>query len=137
MKTWALVKAGVVLNTFIWDGEGQYQHDEDTDVIEYNDNNIAGPGYLYDGKAFSRPPITDTEQAVIDRENAESVSALKRTRMEEANEKISIIQDAVDLEMATSDEKENLIAWRKYRVRLERVDTANVQDIDWPEKPGA
>ena len=135
MKTWALVKDGIVINTFLWDGEGDYQHEEKTEVIEYDDNNIAGPGYIYDGKSFSRPPLTDEEQAIIDKQNIESVSAMKQTLMDEASLKISILQDAVDLEMATDDEKTRLAAWKKYRVLLNRVDTSTAPDIKWPEKP--
>lgn len=135
MRTWALLKNNVVLNTFMWDGEGEYQHDEDTEVIEYNDSNIAGPGYLYDGAAFSRPPLTDEEQAVVDQQNAESVSAMKQTLMDEASLKISILQDAVDLDMATDDEKTRLTAWKQYRVLLNRVDTSSTSNVVWPDKP--
>ncbi|HBQ7021808.1 TPA: tail fiber assembly protein [Klebsiella pneumoniae] len=137
MKTWALVKDGIVINTFLWDGEGDYQHEEKTEVIEYDDNNIAGIGYIYDGKLFSRPPLTDEEQAVVDQQNAESVIAMKQTLMDEASLKISILQDAVDLEMATDDEKTRLAAWEKYRVLLNRVDTSTAPDINWPEMPAS
>lgn len=135
MKTWALVKDGIVINTFLWDGEGDYQHEEGTEVIEYDENNIAGPGYIYDGKLFSRPPLTDEEQAVVDQQNAESISAMKQTLMDEASLKISILQDAVDLDMATDDEKAQLTAWKKYRVLLNRVDTSTAPDITWPDVP--
>ncbi|EMB8996272.1 tail fiber assembly protein [Enterobacter asburiae] len=135
MKTWALVKDGIVINTFLWDGEGDYQHEEKTEVIEYDDNNISGPGYIYDGKSFSRPPLTDEEQAIIDKQNIESVSAMKQTLIDEASLKISILQDAVDLDVATDEEKNNLIEWKKYRVLLNRVDTSTAPDIKWPEKP--
>ncbi|MEY0289881.1 tail fiber assembly protein, partial [Providencia rettgeri] len=37
--------------------------------------------------------------------------------------------------MATDEEKAQLIAWKKYRVLLNRVDTSLALDIDWPEKP--
>ncbi len=134
MKTWALVKNGIVINTFLWDGEGDYQHDEGTEVIEYDDSNIAGPGYIYEGKLFSRPPLTDEEQAVVDQQNAESVSAMKQTLMDEASLKISILQDAVDLDMATDAEAAALPLWKKYRVLLSRVDTL-APESPWPKKP--
>ena len=137
MKTWALVKDGIVINTFLWDGEGDYQHEEKTEVIEYDDNNIAGIGYIYDGKLFSRPPLTDEEQAVVDQQNAESVIAMKQILMDEASLKISILQDAVDLDMATDAEAAALPLWKTYRVLLNRVDTSTAPDINWPEMPAS
>lgn len=44
------------------------------------------------------------------------------------------LQDAVDLGMATEDEESSLLAWKKYRVLVNRVDTAN-PPINWPEQP--
>ncbi|EFN4711650.1 tail fiber assembly protein [Escherichia coli] len=134
MKTWAIIKDGVVINTFLWDGEGVYQHEEGTTLVEYDDSNIAGPGYLYDGKSFSRPPLTDEEQAIIDKQNIESVSAMKQRLIDEATLNISILQDAIDMEMATDDEKASLSSWKKYRVLLNRVD-ASGKNISWPSMP--
>ncbi|QXB04708.1 tail fiber assembly protein [Providencia rettgeri] len=59
----------------------------------------------------------------------------KQTLLSEANSIIATLQDAVDLGMATDEEKAQLIAWKKYRVLLNRVDTSLALDIDWPEKP--
>ncbi|MEY5509334.1 tail fiber assembly protein, partial [Salmonella enterica subsp. enterica serovar Corvallis] len=47
-------------------------------------------------------------------------------------EKIAPLQDAVDLGIATDDEKAQLGEWKKYRVLVNRVDTSNP---DWPEQP--
>ncbi|EHU9797130.1 tail fiber assembly protein [Escherichia coli] len=134
MKSWAIIKDGVVINTFLWDGEGVYQHEEGTTLVEYDDSNIAGAGYLYDGKSFSRPPLTDEEQAIIDKQNIESVSAMKQRLIDEATLNISILQDAIDMEMATDDEKASLSSWKKYRVLLNRVD-ASGKNISWPSMP--
>ncbi|EMJ9758476.1 TPA: tail fiber assembly protein [Klebsiella pneumoniae subsp. pneumoniae] len=134
MKSWAIIKDGVVINTFLWDGEGVYQHEEGTTLVEYDDSNIAGPGYLYDGKSFSRPPLTDEEQAIIDKQNIESVSAMKQRLIDEATLNISILQDAIDMEMATDDEKASLSSWKKYRVLLNRVDVSG-KNISWPSMP--
>lgn len=49
---------------------------------------------------------------------------------------ISILQDAVDLDMATDEEAAALIAWKKYRVLLNRIDTA-APVIEWPTPPDA
>ena len=47
----------------------------------------------------------------------------------------SILQDAVDLEIATEEERSLLEAWNKYRVLLNRVDTSTAPDIEWPANP--
>lgn len=49
----------------------------------------------------------------------------------EARDKIAILQDAVDLNMATEDEKFLLIEWKKYRVLVYRVQPGE----EWPPKP--
>ena len=59
----------------------------------------------------------------------------KQSLLAEAVKVISPLQDAVDLDMATDEESEQLKEWKKYRVLLNRVDTSLAPDIDWPEKP--
>ncbi len=49
-----------------------------------------------------------------------------------ASEKIAPLQDAVDLVIATDEEKSQLAEWKKYRVLVNRVDTSNP---DWPDVP--
>ncbi|WP_206400429.1 tail fiber assembly protein, partial [Escherichia coli] len=46
---------------------------------------------------------------------------------------IATLQDAVDLDMATEEEKLSLTHWKKYRVLLNRVQPENAPDIEWPE----
>lgn len=54
-----------------------------------------------------------------------------------ASQKITPLQDAVDLGMATEAEVTSLTTWRTYRVLLSRVDTSTVPDVVWPEMPTA
>ncbi|ECW7108570.1 tail fiber assembly protein, partial [Salmonella enterica subsp. enterica serovar Virchow] len=56
----------------------------------------------------------------------------KRRLLQMASGKIAPLQDAVDLGIATDDEKAQLDEWKKYRVLVNRVDTANP---DWPDVP--
>ncbi len=56
----------------------------------------------------------------------------KSRLLQMASEKIAPLQDAVDLGLATDDEKAQLDEWKKYCVLVNRVDTLNP---DWPEKP--
>lgn len=55
--------------------------------------------------------------------------------MAEANHKITPLQDALDLDMATDEELAQLNAWKTYRVLLSRIDVSRVPDIEWPEVP--
>ncbi|EGA3601717.1 tail fiber assembly protein [Salmonella enterica] len=56
----------------------------------------------------------------------------KSRLLQMASGKIAPLQDAVDLGIATDDEKAQLDEWKKYRVLVNRVDTSNP---DWPEQP--
>ncbi|EAN8257196.1 tail fiber assembly protein [Salmonella enterica] len=56
----------------------------------------------------------------------------KKRLLQLATDKIAPLQDAVDLEEATDEEKARLLAWKKYRVLVNRVDTSNPV---WPEQP--
>ncbi|ECI4313920.1 phage tail protein, partial [Salmonella enterica subsp. salamae] len=56
----------------------------------------------------------------------------KKQLLQLATDKIAPLQDAVDLDEATDEEKARLLAWKKYRVQVNRVDTTNPV---WPEQP--
>ncbi|EIT4150570.1 tail fiber assembly protein, partial [Salmonella enterica subsp. enterica serovar Newport] len=56
----------------------------------------------------------------------------KSRLLQMASEKIAPLQDAVDLGLATDDEKAQLDEWKKYRVLVNRVDTSSPI---WPEIP--
>ncbi|MWN91389.1 tail fiber assembly protein [Gilliamella sp. Pra-s65] len=59
---------------------------------------------------------------------------LKNSLINEANEKIAVLQDIIDLEMQESDEEARLKAWKKYRILVTRVDASDVNAV-FPEKP--
>ncbi|MCC8380213.1 MULTISPECIES: tail fiber assembly protein [unclassified Xenorhabdus] len=80
------------------------------------------------GKLPPLPPLTADEL----KKHAEFQ---KQELLRAANEKIDICQDAVDLSLATDEEKAMLIEWRKYRVLLSRIDCSTSPDIVWPELP--
>lgn len=61
--------------------------------------------------------------------------AILEARLRTASEQIQTLQDAVDLDMATDEEKNNLIEWKKYRVLLSRVDISITDVDDWPTPP--
>lgn len=78
--------------------------------------------------ANDAPPLT-TAQLV------EIADDQKSSLMAEAAVAIAPLQDAVDLEEATDNEKTQLTAWKKYRVLLNRIDTSIAPNITWPTKP--
>ncbi|HAT7999667.1 tail fiber assembly protein [Escherichia coli] len=52
-----------------------------------------------------------------------------------ATSKMGPLQDAVDLGIATETETALLLAWKKYRVLLNRINPEDAPDINWPEVP--
>ncbi|EOI6407506.1 tail fiber assembly protein [Yersinia enterocolitica] len=80
------------------------------------------------------PAWEDDLPLTVDELIAQAV-AKKNSLLADAAAKISILQDAVDLEMATDEEAAALIAWKKYRVLLNRIDTSKAPDIEWPVSP--
>ncbi|ECM7518433.1 tail fiber assembly protein [Salmonella enterica] len=82
----------------------------------------------WDGKAWVKDEAAETAARLREAEGT------KNRLLQMAAEKIAPLQDAVDLEIATDDEKARLDEWKKYRVRVDRVDTSNPA---WPEKPAS
>ena len=80
------------------------------------------------------PAWEDDLPLTVDELIAQAV-AKKNSLLADAAAKISILQDAVDLDMATDEEAAALVAWKKYRVLLNRIDTSTAPDITWPEQP--
>lgn len=78
--------------------------------------------------ANDAPPLTTTQMVEI-------ADNQKSSLMAEATVAIAPLQDAVDLEEATDNEKTQLTAWKKYRVLLNRIDTSIAPNITWPTKP--
>ena len=60
--------------------------------------------------------------------------SLKNSLLNEANENISILQDAIDLDMSEDGDEERLKLWKKYRVLLNRIDASDTNVI-FPTKP--
>ena len=60
--------------------------------------------------------------------------SLKNSLLNEANENISILQDAIDFDMTEDGDEDKLKAWKKYRVLLNRINVSDINVI-FPEKP--
>ncbi|KMW71164.1 tail assembly protein [Photorhabdus luminescens subsp. luminescens] len=101
-------------------------------------------GELPDTLTFKQPPTDfDTwngKEWVVDKDLLKShqINEAKQKQAEllqQANETLSLLQDSVDLEVATDSEKAALLEWKKYRVLLTRVDVSQAPDVEWPEVP--
>ncbi|MFS1538110.1 MAG: tail fiber assembly protein [Candidatus Phlomobacter fragariae] len=85
-------------------------------------------------------PVWDGVRWITDKE-AEKKDAIQSAKYEKhyqidsASEIIQPLQDAVDLDMATDEEKIQLRNWKFYRLSLHRKDISTAPDIDWPKKP--
>ncbi|KYD35477.1 tail fiber assembly protein [Salmonella enterica] len=82
----------------------------------------------WDGKAWVKDEAAETAARLREAEGTKS------RLLQMASEKIAPLQDAVDLGIATDDEKARLDEWKKYRVLVNRMDTAAP---DWPERPAS
>ncbi|EAM8989367.1 tail fiber assembly protein [Salmonella enterica] len=80
----------------------------------------------WDGKAWVKDEAAEAAARLREAEGT------KRRLLQMASGKIAPLQDAVDLGIATDDEKAQLDEWKKYRVLVNRVDTTNP---DWPDVP--
>ncbi|HIF2770353.1 TPA: tail fiber assembly protein [Salmonella enterica] len=80
----------------------------------------------WDGKAWVKDEAAETAARLREAEGT------KNRLLQMASGKIAPLQDAVDLGIATDEEKSQLAEWKKYRVLVNRVDTSNP---DWPDVP--
>lgn len=90
------------------------------------------------GKA--RGPGDDGLPTWIDDPNEftkENAELMKSALMNAANSVLAPLQDAVDLDMATDEEKVALTNWKKYRVLLMRIDMSKAPVIEWPIHPAS
>ncbi|WGO84668.1 tail fiber assembly protein [Arsenophonus apicola] len=77
--------------------------------------------------------LTDTEA-----QKAASIAEVERQKsamLNEANNIITYLQDAMDVGLASDTETARLQIWKKYRVLLNRINTLTAPDINWPPKP--
>ncbi|HBL6727550.1 TPA: tail fiber assembly protein [Serratia liquefaciens] len=76
-----------------------------------------------------------TDKAAQHQSQVEAAGVELALRAENAAAAIAPLQYAVDTELATEDDNVMLLAWKKYRVALSRIDINAAPDITWPETP--
>ncbi|MDY4384867.1 tail fiber assembly protein [Pectobacterium aroidearum] len=70
--------------------------------------------------------VTDLEaqrQALIENKKVEL-----NTKLSQASERIQVLSDAVELNLATEEEKNELKTWKTYRLQLSRVDVNSFEE---------
>lgn len=120
--------------------DDSYGNNLPTDLIDVTEETLAifWKATPPEGKVLG---VLDNSPAWVDappQSKEKSVEFARRYKdglLSEARLIIDPLQDAVDLAMATEDEKATLLEWKKYRVLLMRIDTSKAPDIIWPLTP--
>lgn len=101
------------------------------DVVETDslpdDIDVDGDWQFIDGEVV--PRVYTAEELIA------QATARKAVLLVEASDAIAPLQDAADLGMVTDDEQAQLLAWKQYRVKVNRINPEDAPDINWPEKP--
>ncbi|EAA3207621.1 phage tail protein [Salmonella enterica subsp. enterica serovar Hadar] len=110
----------------------QYFKNKSNAVFAYEDD--CDEEYILEGLIKISEPEAMELLAPTAEELTASAEANKSRLLLEADSEIDWRQDAVDLGIATEDEKAQLDEWKKYRVLVNRVDTSKP---DWPDRPAS
>lgn len=138
---WSQAQNKITGNIFIAiDGENVIrQIDADSTALSPNMHSIFGLESLPDGCDISGDWVFDGETVLprtpTHKEQVAAAERQKRNLHAMATAKIESLQDAIDLNDATHDEKKLLLKWKAYRLALSRIDTSLAPDITWPVAP--
>ncbi|EOX7387086.1 tail fiber assembly protein [Enterobacter roggenkampii] len=95
-------------------------------VTETSYRAVSGPESLVEGEI-----LVEGERPVIP--YLDNLNTQHEMRAE-ADAIIESLQEAVDVDLASDDEKAGLLAWKRYRVLLSRVDL-RAEKPGWPQVP--
>lgn len=106
--------------------------DEEYDAIK----NAGSNGKVVREDASGRPIVTDPPPPTAE-ELAASAHVKRCGHLRDAAIRIAPLQDAVDLAIATPEEEAALLAWKQFRIDLNRIEQQSgfPQSIDWPVPP--
>ena len=117
-----------------YDADGQQVHIADLDADVSALTRAAPPDATYVLVKGKWQKCPDKAAAAKKAETDAAIAVCMAT----ANQHIAVLQDAVDLEMATAEEESALKSWKRYRVLLGRAQAhADYPNITLPAKPGA
>lgn len=112
----------------------KYYKNTDNQVYAYNADGSQDEFILPNLVAISEEEAVLLTSPTVD-EICNQNESIRNSLITEANEKITILQDIIELDMQESNEEEQLKQWKKYRVQLNRIDIKQAEKIQWPEKP--
>lgn len=78
-------------------------------------------------------PIAIDPEGQTEAQKQEGFLITKKHLLKTVNELISPLQNAVDIEEATDDEKSLLVAYKKYAVTVNRTEYSTI--VSWPSLP--
>ncbi|HEM8306822.1 MULTISPECIES: tail fiber assembly protein [Providencia] len=82
--------------------------------------------------------VNDNGDCCYSHDNARHIEKAeqdKRELLDEAEQRIIILERKIRLGIATDEEKELLTAWEIYSVKIADADTSQAPDVDWGIKP--
>lgn len=119
----------------VWDGSSSVNFGEEVTAVEVQEGMFINTGFTSSNGGFVAPAATEEEQQQTEQQLITSNLGLNKNMIEEAVLRISFLQGAVDLDMATSEEVEALTEWEKFRALLSRSDANTPDKIEWPIMP--
>lgn len=132
METYAIVNVatGLVENTILWDGVSNWDAPEGLVAVPTEE---AGIGWAYVDGVFVTPPLAP-KPIPTPSETLAANTATRDALLVQATLAIAPLQDAVDLEVTTSAEIDQLKKWKQYRVAVNRIDLTQTSP-PWPAHP--
>lgn len=129
---YAIVEDGLVVNTIEWDG--QEPLGDDLTPMLVPEGLAVDIGTPFVNGEFQVPAIIPAPPIVMTEDQAKAERDLL---MAYATAQIAPLQDAVEMDEATSGEVASLAAWKKYRLAVSRTNTSSgwPSNITWPETP--
>ncbi|ALX78141.1 tail fiber assembly protein [Cronobacter malonaticus] len=122
---YGVIVDGVVVNSIMWDGEGQL--DMEGDIVLMGSN--GGIGWAYDGKEFSPPPPPQ-------KTHEEHVALAENQRLglaAAAEQSISLMRTKLLMgRKLTEAETAKVNAVLDYIDELNSLDMSEAPDIEWP-----
>lgn len=120
-----------IIRTCGYDATGLYPENRSVTSVEAKDipaGFAANGEWMFDGENI-------VPRIVPHAEHVAKASGFKTYYIGVATDAINPLQDAVDLGIATDEEKRLLPLWKKYRVDVSRVDVSQAPDVPWPVTP--
>lgn len=113
--------------------EARFHPDFVAELVSVPDDVTVSPGDSFDGTTFGPPPLPPVPPPPT----AAEVLVQRDALLALATVRIAPLQDAVDLDEATSAEVAALKVWKQYRVLLNRIEQQPgfPATVDWPKAP--